>query len=116
MRLRVAWSIAPRYRGSVENPRKVVLLALSKGWWFRPLYEELRYGEKVLCFQFVDENKRLSDAAFEKAIFDRKPKHHSAMIALLTAANHLAQKLPKRLRKTASIHILNRANEKDPTG
>jgi len=101
--------------GDVENPRKVVLLALSKGWWFRPLYEELRYGEKVLCFQFIDENKRLSDAAFEAAVekvfFDRKPKHHSAMIALLTAANDIAQQLPKRPPKGASIRSL-KGNQK----
>jgi hypothetical protein len=98
---------------SVENPRKFVLLALTKGWWFRPLYEQLRYGEKVLCFQFVDRNKQLSDAAFEAAVekllFRRaKPPHLSAMVALLTAANDIAQQLPKRPPPTASIHVLKR--------
>jgi hypothetical protein len=111
MRLTVELHIRPSYCGRVENPRKVVLLALTKGWWFRPLYEQLHYGEKVLCFQFIDENRRLSDAAFESAVkkmFSRraKPKKFSAMAALLTAANDIAQQLPKRPSKPASIHIL----------
>jgi hypothetical protein len=95
----------------VENARKVVLLALTKGWWFRPLYDGLRYGEKVLCFQFIEENKQLSDAAFEAAVermhFSRaRPISLPAMVTLLTAANYIAQQLPKKPTPSASIHVL----------
>jgi hypothetical protein len=96
----------------VENPRKVVLLALTNGWWFRPLYEQLHYGERVLCFQFIVENNGLSHGAFEAAVekifLERKPKNLSAIIALLTAANDIAQQLPTEQPQSASIHILSR--------
>ena len=99
----------------MENARKVVLLALTKGWWFRPLYDGLRYGEQVLCFQFIEENKQLSDAAFEAAVekinfSQARPRSFPAMVALLTAANDIAQQLPK---KTAGEHI-NPCFEKGP--
>jgi hypothetical protein len=85
----------------MKNPRKIVLLALTKGWWFRPLFEKLNYGERVLCFQFVEEHEDLADEAFEAALAqmfsDRgEPKNLQAMIALLVAANDLASAIAQR--------------------